>query len=229
MKTIRLAIALSALAIVTSCLGGTEHARQDRSTIAANQERLVLSRLQSALDYTGKAGRLYYLTSCDSNGSVLPFPEIHVQAPSGNKTGMADIHDMFEGDKNVLVTQDSSIIRIKIGKIPEAVLSTRISSFNLATVEQYNPSMVISAIFRSDEFKRATQTQRLQVPIVVIGGQVVEPHSGLPHMPSFVKEVTVDELLDMLAKTFEGIVVYETCGSQDGKGLVYIEFVHGYD
>jgi hypothetical protein len=39
---------------------------------------------------------------------------------------------------------------------------------------------------------------------------------GLPHLPGSVNDVTVDQALDMIAKTWGGPVVYGACTAQTG-------------
>jgi hypothetical protein len=39
------------------------------------------------------------------------------------------------------------------------------------------------------------------------------------------KDLTMDRALDAVAKTFGGIVIYETCEERSGKRLVSLDFV----
>jgi len=43
------------------------------------------------------------------------------------------------------------------------------------------------------------------------------------------KDLTVDQALDAVARTFGGIVIYETCAQQSGKRLVSLDFVQVAD
>jgi hypothetical protein len=47
----------------------------------------------------------------------------------------------------------------------------------------------------------------------------------LPHLPASMKDLTMDRALDAVAKTFGGIVIYETCEERSGKRLVSLDFV----
>jgi hypothetical protein len=47
----------------------------------------------------------------------------------------------------------------------------------------------------------------------------------LPHLSASMKDLTMDRALDAVAKTFGGIVIYETCEERSGKRLVSLDFV----
>jgi len=105
----------------------------------------------------------------------------------------------------------TGIIRIRIGKAPDAFLQTKISLLTLKPMEQYNPTLAVSAIESTGEVEAAMR--RLGVrPVQAIGTQLIaEPAKGLPHLPSSMKNVTVDQALDSIAKTFKDVVVYGAC------------------
>jgi hypothetical protein len=44
--------------------------------------------------------------------------------------------------------------------------------------------------------------------------QLVSPYesAGLPHLANVVTDTTVDQVLDIIAKTFHGTILYETLG-----------------
>lgn len=44
---------------------------------------------------------------------------------------------------------------------------------------------------------------------------VVKPADGLPHLPNVMVSVTVDQVLDLIAKTFRGAIVYKACAPPD--------------
>lgn len=61
----------------------------------------------------------------------------------------------------------------------------------------------------------------------VIDHLVSGPAEGAPHLPPLMQSVTVDDALNSVARTFEGIVLYGTCSQPDGKELFKIDYIHG--
>src|SRR3984957_5876809 len=49
------------------------------------------------------------------------------------------------------------------------------------------------------------------VPARTLSIGIAQPADGLPHLPGVITNVTVDQALDLVAKTFRGIVLYEFC------------------
>jgi len=197
------------------CLGAVPlpPAQQGGPSASARNEGAVLKYLRPALKSSGKAPRVYYRASCQGKGgNPVPFPRTEVQPPSKGKTGVAAVREVFRDDKDVTVTEGrTGIIRIRIGKAPDAFLQTKISLLTLKPMEQYNPTLAVSAIESTGEVEAAMR--RLGVrPVQAIGTQLIaEPAKGLPHLPSSMKNVTVDQALDSIAKTFKDVVVYGAC------------------
>jgi len=59
---------------------------------------------------------------------------------------------------------------------------------------------------------------RLEHPVVVVSIMIITPREGLPHLPPVIRNLTLDEALDLLATTFGGLVISEQCVSSDGTG-----------
>ena len=90
-------------------------------------------------------------------------------------------------------------------------------------MEQYNPTLAIGAIESTKEVEAAMR--KLQVrPVPAIGVQLLaEPAKGLPHFPPSMKNVTVEQALDSIAKTFKDVVVYGACTRLFWVGLVGVD------
>jgi len=201
--------------------------REEQDTLSARNERAVLKYLRPALRSVGGAGRLSYLAPCYGNdGDPVPFPTVNVQVPTKGKTGLAAVREMFKNDKEVLVTeQRSGVINVMIGKAPAEVLQTRISLVTLKPLEQYNAVLAITAITKTKEVAAVMRKLRLEEPLVIAGLGIVEPEKGLPHLPPSMKDITVDQALDLVAKTFKGIVFYGACVDPSGERLYFVDFV----
>jgi hypothetical protein len=196
--------------------------------ISQRNQESVLKYLRPALMVHGGAGRIYYSTVCASEDGPLPFPEVNAGPPSKRTTGVTAVREIFKNDKRVRVSQDrSGMIRVAIGQPASALLQTRIGSVKFRVEEQYNGELAIWAIFNSKEVEAAMRQLGLDQPVIVFGGSINVPEKGvpLPHLPASIKNVMMDEALDVIARTFGGIVIYETCGERGGKRLVSLDFV----
>jgi hypothetical protein len=166
------------------------------------------------------------------DGQTLPFPRVKVRPPSKEATGVVGVREIFENDKHVMVSEDRfGMIRITIGKPPSPLLQTRIYSLTLKPHEQYNAQLAISAIENTTEVEFAERKLGFDHSNIVFGGGIALPEKGvrLPHLPASMTDLTMDQALDAVARTFRGIVIYETCAQRSGKRLVSLDFVQVAD
>jgi hypothetical protein len=192
-----------------------------------NNQREVMGALWPVLRSAGQPGRLNVLAYCPPNyRSRLVFPRVRVlPAPEGS-SGLTAAKAVFSQDKNVLVSQSADgIFHIVVGHVPEAVLHTAIARLDFDVVGQYNSWAAIDGIVQSDEVQTAMKRLKLRRPLKYYAIPVVPPLEGLPHLPTTVTNVTMDQALDLVAKTFQGIVLYELCETSD---LYDISFLYGH-
>jgi hypothetical protein len=220
------------------CLA-TENSRNtgDRSLEARsyNLEKAVLGHLRDIAWSSRKAIRLYYRADCQPmKGSVVdysvPFPLFRFQRLSQDKTGVAAVREIFKHADNVTITeQPRGIIRIWIGKVPAEILQTRISVLRLDREARYDPSFAIAAIMSTKEVEAAeTLLGVSEAPST--GGLVAPAENGLPCLAALMKNITVDEALDMIAKTWGGPVVFGACTAPTdniGRKLFSIDYGGG--
>ncbi len=192
-------------------------------------EDAVLKYLRPALRAGGYVARIYYSGRCQLGsggsdiGAFVSFPQIHVRPP--HNLGVLAVKEMFRGDTDVAVFKEPhKIISISLGHPAMAILRTRVSVLKLARIAQYNPSLVIGAIESAREVRAAMARLRLRVPIVLSAQLIALPAKGLPHLPATMRNVTMDQVLDLVALTFKGIVVYGVCTQTQGGGMYDIDF-----
>jgi hypothetical protein len=141
-------------------------------------------------------------------------------------SGFRAIESIFRGDASVTVSKESNnIVSIKIGRPFTTVLQTRVLMFRSASLEQYNPSFAIGSLLGTPEVTAEMVRLRLRVPIRFYDLGVVQPGKGRPHMPSIMSNMTVDQILDSVAVTFQGIVVYGICPEPSGRKMYTVDFV----
>lgn len=195
----------------------------------------VLKYLRSVVRSSGKVIRLYYRGACDPKSAApVPFPFTKVQPPAKGTTGLAAVRDIFRNDKNVTVTEKPvGIIRIWIGKMPSPILGTKLPLVTLEPDEQYNPMLAIGAIQSTKEVEAAMRALEVDKVLALAGGSVVkQPAKRLSHLPPSIKGVTMDQALDVIAKTFQGIVIYGACATPtgpSGERLLWIDFAPASD
>lgn len=183
-----------------------------------HHEDTVLGYLRDVAWSSRKAIRLYYQADCQpmKNSVVdysVPFPFFPLQAPSADKTGVAAVREIFKNAKDVTIAEEPlGIIRIWVGKVPTEILRTRISLLTLDREAQYDPSSAIGAIESTKEVEAAKTSLGLS-DAPYGGGLVALAENGLPCLPASMKNITVDQALDMIAKTWGGPVVFGVCSS----------------
>jgi hypothetical protein len=172
---------------------------------------------------SGKAVRLYYVSNCraatDPRNAAVPFPFVKVRAASRSKTGLAAVREIFARDRRVAVAEGpDGIIRIWIGKVPTAILGTRLPRLSLNTLTQYNPDEVFSDIVDTKEMQIAMTSLRFS-SVWNLSSTRVEPDKSYPHLPAIMKNMTAEQVLDEVAKTWAGqiVVIYGACAQPTGR------------
>lgn len=219
------------LASVIGCSDLSDIQTNEQKNVASSEHTraIVLENLKMALAPSGQAARIYFSGSCDKDevGDLL-FPVVNVQVPAEQGRGLESVQQMFQGDANVVVSEDrSGVIDIIIGNPSTEILNTRLSSLSFSQEAQYNPNgpgNAIASIEDTKEFKIASMTLKVN-PIEVFYDSLQMPAvETLPHLPPLIKNITVDQALDSIAKVFRGVVVYGECKKSSDKRLIDIEF-----
>ena len=179
-----------------------------------HNERAVLKQVVPALRSTNNVGRIYYAASCPSGDLdyPLPFPRVDVLPPLTGATDVDVVRSIFRQTRESWVVEKvGGIIQIRFGKAPDAILRTRIHRLNLYPIAQFNPSEAINAILNSPEVRSAMTELHVDVPQRIYSMILKEPAEGLPHLPAEISNVTMDQALDMIARTWSGVVLYGAC------------------
>lgn len=202
------------IGVVTVSLGCASaenpRAAYDMNTHGTNA---ITRYLWPALASMKKSGRVYYAASCQTTGSdfhLFSQLEMHPLVKTG--TELAAIRSMFQTHDRVFAVEGpSGIVRITIGDVPTTLLSTKIGTLALKPLEQYNRTLAIAAIERTPEVRAAMGRLGVNPLPRVVNELMVEPQEGLPHLPSTLRDITVDEALDAIVTSFGGIVYYGYC------------------
>lgn len=189
----------------------------------------LLTLLRPALRTAREDGRVYYGGTYPANtGEIVPFPVLQIEAPPTGDLGLVAVRDIFRAQSGVTIGERPGIIAVTIGDPTLAVLSTKIRMLSLTPVEQYNPTLAINAIEATNEVGAGMQQLRFKTPQITLSEQLVtQPARGLPHLPPSMKDLTLDQALDSVARTFKGIVFYGACEEPSGDNLMTLEFASG--
>jgi hypothetical protein len=188
--------------------------------------------LRPALTYFGGVARIYYAGECratDTTGRFALFPPaVALEPRPAGVTGLNAVRQIFADDPSVTVTQDrSGMLRIVIGSVSTAILQTRIQTLTLNPSGPYSAISALVAIENVPELHAAERRLNVYGGLEIINFIVSGPIPGAPHLPTSIKNVTVDEAFDLVARTFKGIATYGICTQPDGKGLLRFGFIDG--
>lgn len=232
MKLGRLGRTVFALSGVLACVivASVVQAKQLLRDRGERNENSVLRYLGPAISSAGKGARLYYRTECDMRethwADPVPFPRVDVQPPSKGAKGLTAVREMFRSDKNVTVTEGpSGIIRIRIGAPSTRILGTRIHRLRLGGLARHFPKWTIYTVEKARPVKAAMR--RLDAKAAPFSPGLIDLMGvgGPPHLPRVLSNVSVEQVLDLTAKTFGGIVIYGACTQPSGGTLFRLDFI----
>jgi hypothetical protein len=189
----------------------------DLSNLAGRNQDMLLRDLGPVLKAMGAAGRVYVRSKCLGDAEdVLFFPRIEVKSGAKGKAGSAAIQEALAKNKNVRVAErQPGVMGIWIGNVSNDLLRTRIHVLKLGPRQRYNYTDAIAAIIDTREVQTKMREARMEgVPEFAIY-PIVTPDPKLPHLPASMTDVTVDEALDQVARTFRGLVIYWECKGQN--------------
>ena len=192
-------------------------------------EGTVLGYLSPALHTAKKVGRLYYVVPCKDpdHDFPVPFPEVNAQAPLNNHSGLDAVRDIFRDDKQVAVSEEpTGIIKVRVGHVPDAILRTKIPLLRLNPLQQYETTSAIYALTDAKPVQAAMRKLSLRETTSVFSIATNLPAKTAPHLPAVIKNITLDQALDLVAKTFGVIVVFGECTSATGTSFIRVDTVN---
>jgi len=173
----------------------------------------VLNALRPALYVANRTARIDYQASCEPVTGRVLFPSVSVHPlPPHEPLNLSAFQDMFIADKNVVVSEMTpGVISIRIGRVSDALLHTRIPKLIFyANMDQYYPQGVFYEL-KMNGTVRASMKQIGVRPANYVPEYLVGERLEGSHLPSEMRDVTVEQVLDRIARTFNGVVLYGTC------------------
>jgi hypothetical protein len=196
-----------------------------------NQEGVLLN-LRPALKSVGGVARINYETHCASeDGEPIDFlglQRVKAQSAPADVGGIAAVREVFKHDSTVRVSNGAAgIINITIGNPPTEILKTKIRVVRFDSGQQYTAILALGGILSMPEVRKAMERRRFEVPIISANMPVSLPEKNLPHLPPELRSLTIEDALDVVAKTFHGIVAYGVCTVKDGRHNIWFNFIGG--
>jgi hypothetical protein len=185
----------------------------------------AIRQLLTAVKPEGKSVRLDYRGACEaSNSDVISFPSIKLSSPGEAGGSLSKVTEMLRDNRDISVNGEAGgIIRVKVAGVSGAILQTKIALITLDRDEQYDPNAAILAILNAKEVQSAANQTHTRLALSV-GGLENIPSKGMPHLEKSWKNVTVDQALDGVLRTFPGLVEYKECVRPNGDSLFNIRF-----
>jgi hypothetical protein len=217
-------IALSAIVLIFASSGGIHevHAASRATQVVSpsesvGNEKALLNQLRPLLGRGENVGRIYYRGSCLQDANLgISFRQLDIRPAPVGESGVAAVKSILRDEKSISAEEDDSdVIRIHIGRVRGEILQIRIPTLTLSPEEQYNAWPAIWAIQNASEVQSAMHALHIRTPMHVVNMILVRPADGLPHLPKVITDATVDQILDVIAKTFHGTILYKTCAPPD--------------
>lgn len=209
--------------IATSCLCHAQGVTSGRKDVAAR------STMVEVLGKTPFSGSLEYSGDCDTSQELPVLPAVRVPLKGENSSPLMTLREIFTDDYEMQVTKETGgTIRMVESGVPKELLDVTIRKLSFKDI--YDPksaeAMIISAPEVQD-FMKAHGIERDPFRRGVRGLRQ-GPGPGLPHMSEDLDNVTVQQALDHLLKTFPGFWVYQNCLSETGGRVVAFDYLRAF-
>lgn len=216
-------IVLAICIVVSSSCSAQKANNQAELALSQRREAFMMQELSEALRPVQEVARVYYARGdeCKPYYSIS-FPILKLGHLSKNKFGIQAVRDIFKYIKDVEIEMaPHGVVEIRIGYVPHVVLNTKIMNIVLDPWERYNPALAIGAIMHTPSVKAVAKDHNIILPNVLGANLVTLPDAKLPHLNHALHDLTVDEALNRVALTFNGVILYNVCRFNK-KNVIYV-------
>ena len=144
---------------------------------------------------------------------------------------LSGLRELFADDSAMQIRQDpSGLIRMNEVGVPKDILNIRISHISFESDGQnalYNPNDALRAILQTSEVATFIRSHAIRSPnaMEAVTGSTGRWPAQWPHISGSLNNVTMEQALDHVLKTFPGIWLYEDCPKADKRNRVaYFRF-----
>ena len=132
---------------------------------------------------------------------------------------------LSSSDRNFTVSKDSDgVVRLAEEDVRQDVLSIRVHKVSFNKSEQIDPNAAMRKILDSPEVRRYFNAKRIETPVFE-GGLVPRIIEHTPRLRPELNDVTVQETIKEVLKTFPNLALYRECADSRGRRIVSINFM----
>jgi hypothetical protein len=185
-----------------------------------------VAHVQPILHASNNGGRVYYQGICQGSGmsEELHLPVIYLREVPPGKTGIEAVQLMLPPE--AVVEQRPGLISMRLASVPAELLNTTIRNLTFTESERFDSTLAVIAVMENSDVKSAMRRMGFNVPVQDVSIMPTTPRSELPHLPASLSSVTVDQALDLVARTFGNIVFFGVC---EKSHLILVNSAGGYD
>jgi hypothetical protein len=213
--------ALNAVLTMT-CLSqaqGVKSGREDSAARSTMIDVLKKAPFSGSLEYSGRCG--------PQPPPILPAVRPPRQDRDSSSLGM--LREIFADEPEMQVTQEpDGTIRMVDNNLPKDLLQIRVSRISFK--DTYDPIDAQSLVLSAPEVRSFMDVHGIrshddQLRFHEMRGLHQEPQPGFPYISENLENVTVQQAMDRLLKTFPGFWVYENCpGGKSGRVVAFDYF-----
>lgn len=219
--SIKLLLISALLALCFGCAASPaiDSKLEDPYEASDDARRNLVSDFRLALSGSDSPLRVNYEGTCSQEYQHrflgVIFPRINVTTPLEEGTDVEKLRSIFLNDEKVSISQgEDGIIRVRIGEPDEEILKTRIESLTFDIDERFNATLAVEIIQGAPEVFASMDKLGLTRPLTFRSILLGPPLDESPRLPETLKDVTMDEALDLVAITFGDIVMYGACSNK---------------
>jgi hypothetical protein len=141
----------------------------------------------------------------------------------------ARVSYLLAASKEVTISQGKAgQLRVFVGNVSTELLTTKINLVSFGSTERYNAIYAITAITHTKEIQAKLGELGLRQPATFGPSFILSPDRRLPHLPTSIRNVTMEEALDQVAETFDCVIIYAGW-TEDGKRRFDVDCAEGED
>lgn len=185
--------------------------------------------MADVLARTPFSGSLEYSGECDMSQELPVLPTVRVPSEDRDRSALETLREIFADDNKMHVTQEmGGTIRMVESGVPEELLDVTIRKLSFNDI--YDPMSAEAIIISAPEVQAFMKAHGIERDPFRRGvrGLRQGPEPGLPHISEDLDNVTVQQALDHLLKTFRGFWVYQNCVSETGGRFVAFDYLRAF-
>jgi len=220
--------------LVVAVLALQSLALLDGARASSSREGNLLKPMLLVLQKSGISASLVFSARCEAPNPP-ELPPLHI-VTSTDVPPLSTLREMLADDMSIRLTQDvdGGMIRMREVSVPDDILNLRIAHISFNGVYSPgnhgvgSPNEALHIIMGSPELQTFITAHHVSLIFNDYGiGGAGRDTPDEPHLSGSLDNVTVQQALDWVLKTFPGIWVYQNCPERETrKRMVYFRFFY---